>query len=135
MYSQRIRIFGPKSPRPYLIGAPIQRGSGFGSFLAGLAKKFLPVASRGVKNLLKSDLVKDVGNTLLQQGVNAATDVASNLIEGKENPFDGAKDRLQNARKDIANSIRKRNFFNTETIVTPKKKRKRRQVKSKKRKK
>ena len=133
MYSQRVRIFEPKSPRPYLIGPPIQRGEGWGSFFSGLArigKKVLPYATRGIKKLVKSDVVKEVGNTLLQNGVNAATDIAANLLEGKENPFDDAKDRLQETRKDIADTIRKRKIIDVSTdIPSPKKKRKKQNVK------
>ena len=105
MYNQRVRIFGPRSNRPYLIGPYIQKGSGWASIFGKLARKILPAASRGVKKLMKSDLVKDVGNVLVQQGVNAATDVVSNLIEGKENPLEEAKERLQETRKEIANTI------------------------------
>ena len=70
-----------------MIGPPIQRGEGWASFFGGLAKRFLPAAARGIKAIAKSNLVKDVGNTLMQQGVNAATDIISNVIEGKENPL------------------------------------------------
>ena len=71
----------------------------------------MPVASRGIKSFVKSDLVKDVGNTLLQQGVNAASDIVSNVIEGKENPLNEAKNRLQETRKEIADTIRKENLL------------------------
>lgn len=130
MYSQRVRIFGPRSNRPYLIGPYIQKGSGLFSIFGKLARKIVPAATRGVKKLLKSDLVKDVGNTLVQQGVNAATDVVSNLIEGRENPLEEAKDRLRETRREIADTIRKRKIIPDDNNITaPKPKKKRRQVK------
>ena len=135
MYHQWVRIFGPKSPKPYLIGPPIQRGEGWASFFSGLARKILLVASQGIKSFVKRDLVKDVGNTLLQQGVNAATDIVSNVIEGKENPLDEAKNRLQETRKEIADTIRKRKFTVTKDTQPSMKKRKKHKPKLKKKKK
>ena len=138
MYNQRVRIFGPRSNRPYLIGPYIQKGSGWASIFGKLARKILPAASRGVKKLMKSDLVKDVGNVLVQQGVNAATDVVSNLIEGKENPLEEAKERLQETRKEIANTICKRRIVPNERKnkeKQPKKKRRQVKINTKKRKK
>ena len=101
-------------------------------------RKILPAATRGVKRILNSDLVKDVGNTLVQQGVEAATDVVSNLIEGKEDPLEGAKERLQETRKEIANTIRKRKIIPIESksdIVKPKRKKKEAKIKKRKKKK
>ena len=130
MYSKRVRLFGPSPNRPYLTGPYVQKGSGWASIFGKLARKVLPAASRGVKKLLKSDLVKDVGNVLVQQGVTAATDVVSNLIEGKENPLEEAKDRLQETRKEIANIIRKRKIVpEARKTNVPKPKKKRREVK------
>ena len=103
-----------------MIGPPIQRGEGWASFFGVLAKRFLPAAARGIKAIAKSNLVKDVGNTLMQQGVNAATDIISNVIEGKENPLDEAKNRLQETRKVIADTIRKRKFPVSDELVTDK---------------
>ena len=103
-----------------MIGPPIQRGEGWASFFGGLAKRFLPAAARRIKNIAKSNLVKDVCNILMQQGVNAATDIISNVIEGKENPLDEAKNRLQETRKDIADTIRKRKFPVSDELVTDK---------------
>ena len=135
MYPQRVRIFGPKSHRPYLTGPPIQKGEGWGSFFGGLAKRFLPMATQGIKRLAKSDLVKDVSNVLMQQGVNAATDIVSNVIEGKENPLEEAKERLQDTRREIANTIRKRKISVSKDVPTTKKRRKKTIVKKKKKKK
>lgn len=103
-----------------MIGPPIQRGEGWASFFGGLAKRFLPAAARRIKNIAKSNLVKDVCNILMQQGVNAATDIISNVIEGKENPLDEAKNRLQETRKVIADTIRKRKFPVSDELVTDK---------------
>ena len=118
MYSQRVRIFGPKSPKPYLIGLPIQRGEGWASFFSGVARKILPVTSRGIKSF-----------------VNAASDIVSNVIEGKENPLDEAKNRLQETRKEIADTIRKRKFTVTKDTQPSMKKRKKHKPKLKKKKK
>ena len=114
MYSHRVRIFGPKYNHRYFRGPPIQRGSGLASFFGRIAKKIIPFASRGLKKVVKSDFAKDIGEVLLTQGANTATSVLSNLIEGKENPLEEAETRLKEARKDLANVIRKRKFVKTD---------------------
>merc|ERR1712141_958010 len=94
---------------------PLQRGSGFGSFFAKMGKKLLPLVKKAIpmtKNVVKkianSKSVQDIGNTLLEKGIDTATNIASNIIAGDSTDnLALAQERLQSARADIANIIRK----------------------------
>ena len=93
---------------------PFQRGDGLGSFFGRMAKKFLPIvskaASKGFKTLKNSKTLKEVGNTLLDRSMAGITEIAANAIEGGKNnksASETAQERLDNARRDIANIIRR----------------------------
>ena len=113
MYVKEQRIFGPRSNQPHFQGNPIQRGQGIGSLLGKLGRSIGSIASKGVKigkKFLKSDFAKEVGSSLLDQGVNAATEIISNVIDpNKEsNPVEEAQSRLKTARSEIAEIIRQK---------------------------
>ena len=110
------RIFGPKIRQPTWHSAPLQRGSEFGSFFAKMGKKLLPLVKKAIpltKNVVKkiasSKSVQDIGNSLLEKGLETATTIAGNVIAG-DKEVDNlalAQERLQSAREDIASIIRK----------------------------
>ena len=108
------RIFGPKIRVPTWHSAPLQRGSGFGSFFAKMGKKLLPLMKKAIpmtKNVVKkianSKSAQEIGNSLLEKGVDAASTIASNIIAGENVDNLGlAQERLASARQDIANIIR-----------------------------
>ena len=113
--SRTHRIFGPKIRRRTWYSTPIQRGQGLGSFLAKmgrkllpLAKKTMPIISKGIKKVAKSQTVQDIGKTILERGSDAAAELAANAILGtpKEDNLSLAQERLQSARQDIAKIIR-----------------------------
>ena len=109
------RIFGPKIRVPTWQSPPLQRGSGFGSFFAKmgrklmpLVKKAIPVTKNVVKKIANSKSVQEIGNSLLEKGVDAAATIAGNIIAGDDTDnLALAQERLANARSDIANIIRK----------------------------
>ena len=61
-----------------------------------------------VKKIANSKSVQDIGNSLLEKGIDTATTIASNIIGGDSTDnLALAQERLQSARQDIANIIRK----------------------------
>ena len=109
------RIFGPKIRQPTWHSAPLQRGSGFGSFFAKMGRKLMPLVKKAIpltKNVVKkiasSKSVQDIGNSLLEKGLETATTIAGNVIAGDNTDnLALAQERLQSAREDIASIIRK----------------------------
>ena len=94
------------------------RGGGWGSLFGRIARKVLPVASKiaskGLKTLKSSKTLKEVGRTLLDSGMAGVTEIAANAIEGSnKSAAETAQDRLDAARKDIANIIRKKGDINS----------------------
>ena len=113
--TRRHRIFGPKIRAPTWHSAPLQRGSGFGSFFAKMGRKLLPLVKKAIpmtKNVVKkiasSKSVQDIGNSLLEKGIDTAATIAGNVIAGDTTDnLALAQERLQSARQDIANLLRK----------------------------
>ena len=74
-----------------------------------LVKKAIPLTKNVVKKIASSKSVQDIGNTLLEKGLETATTIAGNVIAG-DKEVDNlalAQERLQSAREDIASIIRK----------------------------
>lgn len=89
-------------------GLRYQRGRGLGSLFSGLMRGFAPLARMGLqagKKLINSDIVKNVGRNVLDHGKKALIGMAADLIEGK-NVKENAQAQLNEARKDIANTLR-----------------------------
>lgn len=89
-------------------GIRYQRGRGLGSLFSGLMRGFAPLARMGLqagKRLINSDIVKNVGRNVLEHGKKALVGMAADLIEGK-NVKENAQAQLNEARKDIANTLR-----------------------------
>ena len=143
--SKTHRIFGPKIRVPTWQSAPLQRGSGFGSFFAKMGRKLMPLVKKAIpmtKNVVKkianSKSVQEIGNSLLEKGVDAAATIAGNIIAGDDTDnLALAQERLASARSDIANIIRKTpkrlisesEESDTEITIPLKKKRKKKTVK------
>ena len=144
--TRRHRIFGPKIRAPTWHSAPLQRGSGFGSFFAKMGRKLLPLVKKAIpmtKNVVKkianSKSVQEIGNSLLEKGVDTAATIAGNIIAGENVDNLGlAQERLASARQEIANIIRKApkriisesEDSDVEISIPLKKKRKKKTIKS-----
>ena len=142
MYREGVPVFGPKFK-----GLPVQKGEGLGSLFGGLFRKVLPLAAKGLKTaaavgkkVAKSKLVKDTGRKILDHALEAGTQIAADAIEGTgADPRETAKDRLNAARKDIADVIRKRAVLtdtdtdesDNEKVIKSKKKKRKSKLKKK----
>ena len=62
-----------------------------------------------VNKIASSKSVQDIGNSLLEKGIDTAATIAGNIIAGDSNTDNLAlaQERLQSAREDIANIIRR----------------------------
>ena len=92
----------------YHTGLRFQQGRGFGSFFGSILRGLKPIAKMGLqagKKLLKSDFVKKLGSTALEVGKNAATNIAVDLLEGK-NLKDSAQEQLEEAKSKIATTLK-----------------------------
>ncbi|MGL6007344.1 hypothetical protein [Aeromonas sobria] len=79
-----------------------------GALFGGLLRGFAPIARMGFsagKRLLQSDLAKNIGSTLAESGRKAVTNLAADLLEGK-NVAQTAQEELSEARKKIASTLR-----------------------------
>lgn len=144
--TRRHRIFGPKIRPPTWYSAPLQRGSGFGSFFAKMGRKLLPLMKKAIpmtKNVVKkianSKSAQEIGNSLLEKGIDTAATIAGNIVAGENVDNLGlAQERLASARQEIANIIRKApkrvisesEDSDVEISIPLKKKRKKKTVKS-----
>lgn len=89
-------------------GARYQRGRGLGALFSGLLRGFMPVLSMGLsagRQLMQSNLAKNIGNTLVDTGTKAVTNMAADFLEGK-NVANTAQEELNAARKKIASTLR-----------------------------
>ena len=89
-------------------GPRLQRGHGIGSIFSGLFRALKPIGrviSSVVKNPTVRSIAKNVGKTALDIGKDAVTDIAADLIEGKD-PTETAQQKLQEARSTIAQKVR-----------------------------
>lgn len=89
-------------------GERYQVGRGLGSLFSGLFRTLRPLFSKGLatgQRLLSSNLAKKVGSTALDIGKRAATNIAVDILEGK-NVKESLNKELETAKSDIANKIR-----------------------------
>ena len=92
----------------YHSGLRFQKGRGFGSFFGSILRGLKPIAKMGLnagKRFIKSDFVKKLGNTALDVGKQAATNIAVDVLEGK-NLKDSAQEQLEEAKKQIATTLK-----------------------------
>ena len=93
------------SSRPVL-----QSGEGLATLLSSIWKFISPIASKTAKvasKTLNNDVVKDVGGKMLDAGVHIASNALADTIEGK-NVGESAKSRLNEAKRNIATSLRQK---------------------------
>ena len=102
----------------YHSGIRVQRGQGIGSILGGLFRTILPkVASSGLKvakQIVKSDIAKDVGRQLRDTATNSVVNMTADALEGKS-ARESLQNQLSSAKNDIAKTIR--NSRKTKTPV------------------
>jgi hypothetical protein len=110
-----------------------QRGRGIGALFSGLLRGLKPLARMGFnagKRFLQSDFAKNVGKSALDVGKQAATNIAVDLLEGK-NLKDSAQEQLDEAKKKIATTLKggggcskkrkkKKPSFNTNSLMCKK---------------
>lgn len=87
-----------------------QRGRGIGGFFSGLLRGLKPLARMGLnagKRFLSSDFAKNLGKSALDVGKTAATNIAVDLLEGK-NLKESAQEQIDEAKKQIASTLKGR---------------------------
>jgi len=92
----------------YHSGLRFQRGRGLGALFGGLMRGFAPLARLGLsagKRFFQSDLAKNIGSTLVDSGRKAVTNIAADLLEGR-NITQTAQDELEEAKRKIASTLR-----------------------------
>lgn len=102
---------------------PFQRGDGIASFIRRMARRIVPMASKIAKKSLKtiknSDTLKSLGKSILDSGVDGIAEIAANAIDPGNNQSvaETAQLRLDQARQDIANIIRKKPTSNDDSAT------------------
>ena len=86
-----------------------QEGEGFGSFISSLFKKIVPIASKTIKKIAGSKIVKDTGKQLADSAITGLTNVASDLVSGDKTLDESFSEQLSTARRDIATAIKESN--------------------------
>ena len=107
-------IFGPSgaggSWADVRNGNLYQHGEGgLSSFVGNLFRKIAPLAKSSLKKTIKSNILKEAGKQLLDSSINGAVNVTSDLLSGDKNFKESASQQLDQAKLDIANSLRKAN--------------------------
>ena len=87
----------------------------------------MPFATKTVKQIASSDIVKDTTKQLAKRGTEAAADMVADLIQGKD-PTSKAKENLNEAKNEIADVIRERAGSKRGIVSKTAKKVKRRKV-------
>ena len=116
--------------------ALFMHGEGLGSIFGSIFRRIVPLATKAVKKVASSKILREAGKQVLDTGVSAAANVAANAISGDKTVGETASEELQNARKEIGNAIRNANLKRTidddddDLKTTSKKKIKKRRKKS-----
>ena len=97
--NKNIKVIGPgKSPLTYSSTPVYQRGEGLASF-------FKTIVKSSVKKIASSATAKTAAKKLTKHGTEAVADLVADVVAG-DDPSIKAKQKLDEARKDIANVIR-----------------------------
>ncbi len=104
-----VPIGGPVLRRGmYHSGPMLQRGLGVGSFFSRLLSRAMPfiskaasVAGKGIKSAVTSKAAKDLGQKILQSGIEGAADVI-----GGAPLRSTVAEKVEAAKQDIANTLR-----------------------------
>ena len=86
------------------------RGEGLGSLFGSIFRRIAPLATKAIKKVASSKILREAGKQVLDTGVSAAANVAANAISGDKTVGEAASEELQNARKEIGNAIRNANL-------------------------
>ena len=129
---RKIDIFGPSSTGGAFSDARqrqlYQEGEGIGSILSSIFRKIVPFATKAVKKIAGSSIVKDTGKALTESAITGLTNVAADVIGGGRTLEESFQDNLSNARENISTAIkassRKRGSDSVKTAVKSKGKKK-----------
>ena len=77
--------------------------------ISNLFRKIAPLAKSTLKKAAKSDILKEAGKQLLDSSINGTVNITSDLLSGNKNFKESASQQLDQAKLDIANSLRKAN--------------------------
>ena len=103
-------IFGPSSTGGTFSDARqrelYQEGEGLGSILSSIFRKVVPFATKAVKEIAGSSIVKDTGKALTESAITGLTNVAADVIGGNRTLKESFSDQLSNARKNISTAIK-----------------------------
>ena len=132
-------IFGPSSTGGTFNDARqrqlYQEGEGLGSILSSIFRKVAPLATRAVKKIAGSSIVKDAGKALTESAITGLTNVAADVFGGDRTLEESFSDQLSNARKNISTAIkassRKRGNERVKTTVKSKRKKNKKRKKIK----
>ena len=107
------------------------RGEGLGSMLGSLFRKIIPAATKAVKTIAGSKIVKETGKQALDSGINALTNAAAKTISGEKSASEAFGDELKNARQEIGSALERagRKRKKSSANVTPTKRKKKKNVK------
>ena len=94
----------------YRQDALYMRGEGLGSIFGSIFRRIVPLATKAVKKVASSKILREAGKQVLDTGVSAAANVAANAISGDKTVGEAASEELQNARKEIGNAIKNANL-------------------------
>ena len=83
-----------------------QEGEGLGSILSSIFRKVAPFATKAVKKIAGSSIVKDTGKALTESAVTGLTNVAADIIGADRTFEESFSDQLSNARKNISTAIK-----------------------------
>jgi hypothetical protein len=92
----------------YHSGLRFQQGRGLGSLFGSIFRSFKPMARFGLnmgKKFVKSDFAKNLASNFLDIGKTAATNMAVDVLEGK-NFKDSAQEQLEDAKTKIATTLK-----------------------------
>ena len=92
----------------YHSGLRFQHGRGFGSIFGSIFRALKPIARMGLnagKRFIKSDFAKNLGNTALDIGKTAATNIAVDMLKGKKFS-DSAQEQIDDAKQKIATTLK-----------------------------
>ena len=113
-YQKPNLIFGPRTTPLDSFNSPLsyQKGEGFGSFFKMLFKNMTPVVKKvagETKNIvgraLKSDIAKQAGRELMNQGIETSANILGDIVDGK-NVKESVKSNLSTAKQNIADTLK-----------------------------
>lgn len=105
MFYTKSNVFGPRLDAPRG-GVLVQKGEGFASFFSNLFRRVVPFASKTLKKVASSNVVKQGSKQFIDSAANAAINVAADVISGDKNASESVQENVTSARKEIGKAIR-----------------------------